>query len=163
MGAKPVALITIPSDPAILAYIAGIVDGEGCIRITSCFHPTNSVNSSHSLRLAITNTSAGLIAWLLRVIGGSVTKHPIRHDKRPGWHSRKPVFDWYVHGNNAALLVMGLQPYLIIKREQADLVGEFIALNKRHKTTIRGHRRLSPRLVHQREAIERQLVLAKRA
>ena len=35
MGAARLPLLTLPDNPAVLGYLAGLIDGEGCIRITS--------------------------------------------------------------------------------------------------------------------------------
>ena len=90
------------------AYLAGIVDGEGCIHIRPL--------PNRSITVDVANTSAELIDWL-RGIGGTVRVNS--HD-RPNQTSQKPVFNWGVHSWRACRDVLRqIEPYMIIKREKA--------------------------------------------
>ena len=93
-----------------LAYLAGIIDGEGCIsfarRLKKYITPT----------LQVTNTNRDLIDWLHVCLGGNVYR---RKDDRP---TRKESWLWSVAGQKALLIIRDIRPYLLVKRKQADIV-----------------------------------------
>ena len=114
-------MITVPTEPTVLAYIAGIVDGEGCITAT-----TISSNSKHDptrrchvLSLAISNTNEALVNWLLESIPGTRVRVT---EKTKG---RKIGYVIKMSGQNATSLLVSLLPYLVAKREQAKLAIVF--------------------------------------
>lgn len=101
----------------MLGYLAGVIDGEGCIHVSSAFGP-KSINVSHNIRVTVVNTDERLMDWLLLAVGGSVGRRGGTSSK-PHW---KPRFAWSVYAQNAAALLEALLPYLLLKREQAELV-----------------------------------------
>lgn len=88
-----------------LAYAAGMVDGEGCIHIL--YHRGRG---HHSINVIITNTDPRVAEWLLERFGGRVH------------HPRERVDNWTVSARKAAAFLELVYPYLVIKKEQADLV-----------------------------------------
>lgn len=91
------------------AYIAGIIDGEGCI----CF---GKRKGWHELRVVVKHTNPILIAWLLDRLGGSICLHKARSDKHKDSHI------WTITTKQAASMLALILPYLLIKQNQA-LVG----------------------------------------
>ena len=93
------------------AYLAGIIDGEGCVglRTRQQRYVTPSVQ--------ITNTDRNFIYWLREHVGGGSIY--AMKDKRP---TRKPVFMWSCHGEIARALLRDVRPYLRIKAQQADVI-----------------------------------------
>lgn len=111
-SAKPIQL---PTDPQSIGYLAGLIDGEGCIRITRAFSKNKSRNWSHFAAVIVVNTSAVLMDWLAS-LGGSVKAH---NRNRPAhW---KPCWSWNIHGENAVRLLTAIRPYMRIKGQQADI------------------------------------------
>jgi hypothetical protein len=107
----------VPGDPRRLAYLAGIIDGEGNIGIQKvpATAVVGAINDSYTVCLTVTNTDARLIHWLLTDIGGSLSVS----DQRPG--SWKPSLHWKVWGGNALSVISAILPYLLLKREQGEL------------------------------------------
>lgn len=105
--------VTVPDNRESLSYVAGIVDGEGHLRI----------NSTGGAELTITNTSAELMIWLLDEFQGKVReqKPPFDH---PTWQER---FDWHVYSANVEVILEAIRPYMVIKADQADVLLEFLS------------------------------------
>lgn len=104
-----------------LAYTAGIVDGEGCIRLrpNGCWEiktgdDKGQINRYWTVDLAVGNTVEMICRWLQYHFGGAV--HP-----RPAKGRRKAYWLWRLYGYNAVAFLEQILPYLIIKKPQAEL------------------------------------------
>ena len=94
----------------LLAYIAGIIDGEGCIMI-----------HSNLVRVAVKNTNEWLIKFLKMNFGGCLV-----YQKHSWGNPRsKPIWSWQVDTKKACEFLQLILPYLQIKRPQAELVLSF--------------------------------------
>lgn len=112
------------------AWAAGIVDGEGCInmvRVSRTMH--------WSLRLQIGNTDIRMIDKLVLLFGGNV--HLYRRKKSKDGYKRKPFWMWQVSGKEAARILNIILPYLIVKREQAELGLLAYTYLSAHKYTLK--------------------------
>ena len=102
------------------AYIAGFLDGEGCI----CLHKTHANDKNrkqtYHLKVRITNTFPGIMEWIHAVVGsGSLyTKKKYPGANKQGW-------DWQITGRRAIDLLNQLYPYMKVKRLQAEVAFEF--------------------------------------
>ena len=98
------------------AYLAGIIDGEGCISLRG-----------NSVRVSIGSTSMALIEWLQQ-FGGSVSGQAPKPNRRPGW-------SWSVgHRADSALILRAALPYLTIKCDQAIAALDLLdSLPVRHR------------------------------
>lgn len=117
----------------ILAYTAGLFDGEGSIVIG--VSPPNPKyehsNPNHWLQVGITNTDKQLIDWLHNYFGGHISDNshsPSRKNQRPCWA-------WCVMSNQAMKFLQSILPYLQSKKAQAELAIEFQAIRKKGKIT----------------------------
>lgn len=100
------------------SYIAGIVDGEGCI--SPAIRRDRNRKGMIDVRLVIANTSLPLIEWLESRIGGHVKPR-----KRYKTHHRL-CYLLVVTGKGRLLAVLEtLMPYLIVKKAQAALAMQF--------------------------------------
>lgn len=104
----------------ILAYTAGILDGEGSIMLPRLHKKITY------LRVAISNTDFNLIKFLLNNFGGSFVEY---HHKNPNW---KRQYCWVVASKQALNFLSSIRPYLILKSQQADIAIEF-QLRKRSR------------------------------
>lgn len=99
-----------------LAYLAGIIDGEGCLSLN------RSARNRFTTQLYIGSTDPRLVHWLYPRFGGTVALRPsplpLRH---------KPLWRWLIGGADLEALLTATLPYLVIKREQANLILEFRA------------------------------------
>ena len=94
-----------------LAYFAGIVDGEGSFVLHRHKH-----GYRFSCQLQVGNTDVRLLEWIRARFGGSVNlekRHNIKH---------KPVYRWVGQSSNLSDVIGGILPYLIAKKDQAELM-----------------------------------------
>jgi hypothetical protein len=97
-------------------YIAGIIDGEGCLQ--AHLYP------KLVLRLEVGNTHPGLGEWLREVTGGGSVSAFDRG------HGARRIHLWRAYSGTAAPLLREVLPYLIIKREQAEMFLELAEMAK---------------------------------
>ena len=96
--------------PTTAAYTAGIVDGEGYIGLTK------NGTKVPSLAVAIANTNLLLINFLAENFIGrhNLTTHKVAAHQ-------KPVMLFHIRGRAAIQFLEPILPYLLLKREQAQL------------------------------------------
>ena len=92
-----------------LAYIAGIVDGEGCI---DTFKSGDRV--SYQPRITVVNTNKEVLQFIITMFGGTLAIRP----KAVG---HKQVYSWMRGGLPASEILEKLLPYFIIKKRHALL------------------------------------------
>uniref|UniRef100_A0A6H2A3W2 Putative HNH homing endonuclease n=1 Tax=viral metagenome TaxID=1070528 RepID=A0A6H2A3W2_9ZZZZ len=113
----------------ILAYAAGIVDGEGCISIGG-----KSLGAGKPRRLimllSVVNTNEWLIRWLKMQFGGNIRSN------KPTNPRAKLKWIWRVESKKASEIIKLIMPYLQIKRPQAELAIEFQSRKKYRGGTL---------------------------
>ena len=96
-----------------LAYIAGIIDGEGCIRIT--------IDGSHyrhsRMYISVASTDQWLIQYLRMAFDGHIYSKHLEH--------RKASWEWVLGGESALIFLQAILPYLYLKRPQAEIAIQF--------------------------------------
>lgn len=100
-----------------LAYLAGLVDGEGCLHY---LHQTYKKSDYYYPRLSITNTNKWVLEWVKLLFGGT-----IRLDKRKAKPHHKVKYRWCTNCKNAVILVESLLPYLKIKMKEAKIFIQY--------------------------------------
>lgn len=103
------------------AYIAGYVDGEGCVtlskkadkemRLGYCFRPHLHVANTHRRSLLKMQQWTGL---------GNV--HRVREEPQ---RNRKERWQWQMWSQQARQLLEAILPFLIIKKERARILIDF--------------------------------------
>lgn len=96
--------------PEQLAYIAGFIDGEGCISLAK---RGKYITPS----LQISNTDYDILEWIGGFYGLKV--YDKIADRRP---TRKPSYRLAVFGDKAIQILKDILPYLRVKKEQAEVV-----------------------------------------
>jgi hypothetical protein len=110
-GSKLPRTLKIPTDEAVLAYIAAMIDGEGSVQMYR--------GGRLALSVYIYNTSVPLMEWLAAIGGVYVPR------KTPP--QRKQNYEWRVKGREDALaLLMAVEPFMIIKKEKAKQAIDFL-------------------------------------
>lgn len=104
----------------VWAYLAGLIDGDGCISIGRA-GPTTFL-----LRLAITNTNKGLLDWVVSNTRCGTVKH---QSTMPGW---KTCYQWYVDGWKSRSILEAILPYSVSKQEQIKVALSFLSLGRSH-------------------------------
>ena len=103
-------------EEALLAYAAGILDGEGAITI----HQMPSKGFHLYVQVALSQKGWGVIDFLANHLGGQSKNKPYQQSKQRGW---KRTTNW--SGRNAYLFLKKVRPYLLLKDLQADLAFQF--------------------------------------
>jgi len=104
-----------------LAWAAGILDGEGCISISSR-KADREHQQQHQFTVTVSCCDWRIPRKLLELFGGRInTFHNAR--KKPQW---REAMRWNVYQRQAAATLEAVMPYLISKREQAEVALEFI-------------------------------------
>ncbi len=98
----------------ILAYTAGITDGEGHISILKK-HKQNY----YYLQAGVRNTNEWLCQWLKMQFGGRITTW---HPNRLNW---KTSYQWIIEHKSAFEFLKLVLPYLNLKKPQADLAIKY--------------------------------------
>lgn len=124
------------------AYLAGIVDGEGCF----CIGKTNS-HKNHTLAITVTNTNIQLIIWLKDNFGGHITVYKTKNEKY------KTSYKWqFTKASKVKCILEKILPHLIVKKEQAMIALEF------GRTVGRGGRKTSPEVINYRETLRQNIL-----
>lgn len=94
------------------AYLAGFVDGEGSIMLTPR-------RDKVAVKFSISNTNKAILDWVAVVTGvGAVQDH------RSGDGTNKACFQYQANSEAAESIIQQIEPYLIVKKEQAKLALE---------------------------------------
>lgn len=129
-----------------LAWAAGFIDGEGCIALRRQVGRQKGVEyTCYALRLSVTNTDLRCLERLKAMFAGSINR--ATHANRP---QNKPCWTWYCSSANAERALCELLPYLLSKREQAELG----MLSRKH-IQKNGRKRESGVLEHQAAIADR--------
>ncbi len=110
----------------ILAYTAGIIDGEGHIRFS------NNKRGNPAVEVRVTNTKEWLCQWLRMQYGGWVTRaSPSNKNKR--WNM---AYRWGLPQGKAEDFLRSILPYLNLKRPHAEIVLSFLKQKRGNKQHI---------------------------
>ena len=103
------ATLTLPDDPAVPAYIAGLIDGEGSVLKISY----GKGRVGYGWQVKVQMTDQAVIAWL-GSFGGKTD------DYKPRQETWKHVYAWNVSRRRDVLyLLERIAPYMIVKRDRA--------------------------------------------
>ena len=101
-----------PTEVKVLAYFAGIVDGEGTLGISQ----RGKGKYLGRPFFGVVNTNEELIKWIAKHFKGTVTC-----SKRG--QGRKPLYKWYATRlSDIKQILEAILPYLIVKKEKAEEV-----------------------------------------
>ena len=100
------------------AYAAGLIDGEGCVRLNSRHRPARV--GQYTLVVEVTNTDQKMTVWLQEQFGGSVSYLPENtgSNRKERWH-------WRCGSNKALYCLDAIWPYTRTKRQQVKLGRRF--------------------------------------
>jgi len=115
------------------AYLAGIMDGEGCISIHcgygKCYHPGATFGKRYpkfALGISIYQQNVRLMKWLVYHFGGQYYRHPMKDERKDGYSWHAPT------GEAGKNFLLALIPYLMLKQEQAKLALEYMRLGREY-------------------------------
>jgi hypothetical protein len=143
-------------DPLKLAYLAGIIDGEGSICAYKVYPAgyNRYANASYRCVLNISNTRKVLMDWLdenFSNFNSGQKQHKRSIYKKNSTHDRM-IYEWVVQGHRLADVCGQLLPYLVLKKRQAELAIEFRGTFGIEKSFGKD-RKLDPKIIEHRERI----------
>lgn len=103
-----------------LAYVAGLLDGEGTIAIAKQKPNSGSKSIKYILKIHITNTHLGVLLQCQKQFGGYICS------KTHYYYRRKACYEWVLLVSKAKEFLKAILPYLVIKKEQAELGLSFL-------------------------------------
>lgn len=114
-----------PRQAVLLSYLAGIIDGEGCLRINK-MKPENlqhnrskAKSARYAAYVCVGMTFKQVSELLTTVLGGSLREERILN--------RRSIWRWTVSGRQIVINALeAVFPYLIVKKSQAELLFELI-------------------------------------
>ena len=109
-----------------LGYVVGLFEGEGFIAFNFSLRNDKTRHEYYTVHLGLVNTDLDLLEKFQSIIGyGSITKKP--HQSQ--FNSTKQCWQWRVSKQKEALdFLEKVYPCLIVKREKAELIIEFLKL-----------------------------------
>ena len=134
-------------DGYLVAWAAGILDGEGCITMNRQRPGTGGrINPSHRLFVKVTMGHRPTVDRLREIFGvGSV------HVQRSArWND---AYSWWVASRQAGFVLRTVRPYLVTKAAEAELAMEFLALPSGTTGGRLGNAPLPPELIAERERL----------
>ena len=146
-------------DPIKLAYLAGIIDGEGCFTIYKVAPAKYNrfQNPQYRSSLTICNTKIELMEWLdetFKNLNHSHKQHR-RFSRKDHLVYDRMIYEWTLQGFRLVDICNQVLPYLVIKRKQCALVVKF-------RETYTGNRYgstkgLEPHLLAEREHLRTEM------
>lgn len=115
---------------ADLGYAAGFIDGDGCISIY-LRTKSSSLVPLFNVQLMANGVDERPLVRLQSLFGGVI------HLKaRNGPLGRRPIYCWVIQGKEAVESISILLPFLVLKREQAELAIKADALVREQRELL---------------------------
>ena len=108
----------MPMNNSDLAYMAGIVDGEGSVNI-SYRRKKKYGDTQARVGLFVYNSDVRLLKWIQKRFHGSVHVYAAR---QPTW---KPFGAWHASDLATMRVLELVLPFLVIKKDQAKIAIRF--------------------------------------
>lgn len=110
-----------------LAYLAGLVDGEGHISLHKHKSPACKRGYSYRVVLCITNSQTSLLTYLQNKFGGRIDK------QGKSAFSGRQIYSLRFNVELMKELLPKLLPYLVLKKPEAQIILESMVLTARHR------------------------------
>ena len=107
-------------DNLFWAYLAGMMDANGCIMITKLKDPKASRGFSWQVNVRVGCKNGSYLEGLKESIGGCISKSGNSHQ-------------WRIGGNTARVVLSKVFPYLIIKQKQCVWAIKALELTRGHR------------------------------
>jgi len=116
------------SDPLKIAYAAGLLDGEGSI------YSESRPSGMPGLMISVQMANAPVVEWLRENFGGRT--YVVTRKERPMLpsgeraQSYRQQYLWRIHATVVEEFLRLVIPYLIVKRQQAEIALSIRSLSK---------------------------------
>lgn len=104
---------------AQLAYLAGMIDGEGCFLIGAYAKNPKTGTPHFHTQIQLSSTDEVLIDWLVNNFGGRKSFYSAKQTPK---NSRRAIHRWTIWSDGVKHLCEVMMPYLVIKKEQAEIM-----------------------------------------
>jgi|WetSurMetagenome_2_1015567.scaffolds.fasta_scaffold204770_2 hypothetical protein len=108
---------TIQPIPRDYAYLAGLIDSEGCFRVKT-WKPKKRPNKVYAICLEIGNTKLPIMPWLIKRFGGSIVFVAAKPNK-------KAAAIWSISANSLYEILPMIYPFLMNKKAVCEKLIEF--------------------------------------
>lgn len=117
----------ITKDKVKCSYMAALIDAEGGVFLSRTILHTSAGNEyyGYDLKVSVANISMKLMKWMVKFFGGEF------RSKQKGKLGKHVCYEWFCNGGytKLELFLLAILPYMIIKREQANIALQFIRLH----------------------------------
>ncbi len=96
---------------SVRAYVAGLIDGDGCIRIQKTTGPV----FTPTIEIVMSVRASKVKDWLMKNCGGRTRRNHAETE------TRAETWTWAMNGRAASMLLTEIEEYLTFKREQAQI------------------------------------------
>ena len=141
------------------AWLAGLVDGEGSImlsrRYASLLAPPR-VTSNYARRIhyrascVVYNTDIRLMEVLKERTGWTTVYQHTRPERE---NRKRTSYSWRLNADGCRLWLPRVLPWLVIKRSQAELLLEALAIADRHTARVGQPHMVDPTALRRRDEI----------
>ncbi len=126
-----------------VSYCAGLIDGEGCIRVSrhkAYAHLTGRHHPAYNLSIHVRMVDEQAISFLQATLGGWYWREKTKHAAKG-----RPLYCWQATSAAGEVVLRTLLPYLRVKRESAlnaIALRDLQAQGQQHRTKVTGTRTL---------------------
>lgn len=108
-----------PEERETMAYIAGLIDGDGSIILSKM--ATTKRGVQYRPVLQVHNSKRGMPAFIQKILGGTLASD------KPKKQGNKTIWKWMLQGKEGCLFALEkLIPCLVIKKDSATALFEFL-------------------------------------
>lgn len=144
---RPSQYIPKKYNPLHLAYMAGIIDGEGCFFIGKAnTNRSGKITRHHRCCLKIDSTDEVLITWIMNTFSGV---NSARMRWTPTKKYERNIHTWVATGDRLTDLCEQILPYLVIKTRHCENIIKF---RKTFSGKIGCNKKPSPESIETRES-----------
>jgi len=120
-----------------IAYIAGLIDGEGYIGIKKSTIRKDCFNPSYHARIQIRMVDEEAIKFITKTLGGNYYK------EKPSVAKGRPLYCFQASDKSAEMILKTILPYLKIKKSLAEIVLKFRSIQAnsvKYRNKVTGYR-----------------------
>ena len=129
---------TISRKDLAIAWLAGMIDADGCISFHRNANNRRTVTTSYRVPyIAITTTCGETIKYITDLYEELGVPYYLKHKNNTNPTTNKPIWVITTQGLKRSKRILPLvEPYLVTKKKEARLVLEFIEIRERLARTF---------------------------
>ncbi len=149
----------------LIAYLAGIIDGEAYIGIKKSTYGMrkreDTKSPTYSERVQIRMGNEKILALFKKTFGGHLRVEPKVYQSKSGFKSHKIMTLYLATDKMASEIIKAVYPFLIEKKIQARCILELRKSKESKEAHWRGGRNqrrvMSPKVLNKRESLYQQI------